>query len=245
MCGRITKYRTKLAENDPAWERINREWDKFKEIFRLDAEAGGAQGYNIGPGTHILSYIYQREEDGELVAATGRWGLEPKWVAEQGTYDVKRGFNNRADAILGTRPGSRPYRFEIAHRRALVIADSFYEWLHPSIGKDPKKRPWVIRRREQQPLLFAALHAEHTWGRSVGIITTDPNDEIAKFHHRMPVILEPQDVQRWLDPSLTKLEDVADLIRTTPSEWFEIYRVPQLPRTGTGGPELLEPLVEA
>lgn len=240
MCGRIGKV-SKATRDYIRSIGEDEYWRRRQEILRLDAEAGGRAGYNVPPGVPDLSYVHAIEE-GELVGKTGRWGLEPVWVKKQGDYPASRGFNVRADKILGTVPGPRPYSYEIKHRRAVVIADFFFEWLHPSKGKDPKKRPWVIRRPEQ-PMLFASLHAEHPWGRSVGIITTDPNDEIATFHHRMPVVLEPEDVDRWLDPEIQDVDGVADLIRTTPAGWYEIYRVERLPAAPEGGPELLQPLV--
>ncbi len=38
---------------------------------------------------------------------------------------------------------------------------------------------------------------------SFTIITTEPNDLIQPIHNRMPVILQPEDEEQWLDVSRT------------------------------------------
>jgi putative SOS response-associated peptidase YedK len=52
------------------------------------------------------------------------------------------------------------------------------------------------------------------WLRTFAILTTKPNELVASLHDRMPVILAPENYDRWLgnDP------DPADLIRPYPAE---------------------------
>ena len=51
-------------------------------------------------------------------------------------------------------------------------------------------------------------------------------------HDRMPVMVQPKDYQRWLDPDN---QDVADVIATPPSEGWIAYPVKRLCDTaGTG-----------
>ena len=38
------------------------------------------------------------------------------------------------------------------------------------------------------------------------IITTQPNALGAPIHNRLPVILLPEDVERWIDPDMTEPE---------------------------------------
>ena len=80
-------------------------------------------------------------------------------------------------------------------------ADGFYEWQKVEGGK----QPMLIRLRSREPFGFAGLW--ETWRGPEGpvetctIVTTEPNAVTAPIHNRMPVILDPADYDRWLDPS--------------------------------------------
>lgn len=141
-----------------------------------------------------------------------RWGLVPSWAK-----DAKFGystFNARAEELL-----SKPaFRDAFKSRRCLVPADAFYEWQRI----DPKtKRPYAIALRSGEPYAFAGLW--ELWKPREGpplesftIITTDPNEVMEPLHDRMPVILEPRDYDRWLDPEDPQRPPV-DLLRPYPA----------------------------
>lgn len=50
------------------------------------------------------------------------------------------------------------------------------------------------------------------------IITTQPNELVAPIHNRMPVILLPEDEDRWLDPDMTAPEEIVSLLRPYPAD---------------------------
>ena len=56
--------------------------------------------------------------------------------------------------------------------------------------------------------------ASSEWIRTFTIPTTKPNDVVATFHDRMPVILQPNDYDRWLGDE----PDPADLIHPYPAD---------------------------
>jgi putative SOS response-associated peptidase YedK len=157
-----------------------------------------------------------------------RWGLVPSWAR-----DAKFGystFNARAEDLL-----SKPaFRDAFKARRCLVPADAFYEWQRI----DPKtKRPYAIALRSGEPYAFAGLW--ESWRPREGprldrgpqrqvfvagvalesftIVTTDPNELMEPLHDRMPVIVEPRDYDRWLDPGDPQRPPV-DLLRPYPAE---------------------------
>lgn len=85
-------------------------------------------------------------------------------------------------------------------RRGVVPADGWYEWT----GAKGRKTPWRIVRKTGAPLFFAAI--TDTWAGPGGIsvaqvatVTTEPNADVRDIHHRMGAILEPRDVELWLD----------------------------------------------
>jgi len=54
------------------------------------------------------------------------------------------------------------------------------------------------------------------------VLATFPNDVSAIVHDRMPVIVQPKDYERWLDP---ENEDIADIISTPSSQGWIAYPV--------------------
>ncbi len=56
------------------------------------------------------------------------------------------------------------------------------------------------------------------------ILTTDPNELMAPVHNRMPVILEPRNYSRWLDPGDPATPPL-DLLRPFPAEKMEAWPV--------------------
>jgi len=54
------------------------------------------------------------------------------------------------------------------------------------------------------------------------ILTSFPNEVSGMVHDRMPVIVQPKDCERWLDP---ENQDVADILAPAPSSGMIAYPV--------------------
>jgi len=79
--------------------------------------------------------------------------------------------------------------------------------------------------------------------QSACIITTSPNGVTAPLHNRMPVILDDELVDHWLDPDLHDLNALQLMLCPCPDEELDAYPVSEaVNRVGTEGPELVEPL---
>ncbi len=59
---------------------------------------------------------------------------------------------------------------------------------------------------------------------TVTIVTTDANDKLRPIHHRMPVILSPEDYAAWLDPA-NDVTKCRELIKPYPVDPMAFYRV--------------------
>jgi len=57
------------------------------------------------------------------------------------------------------------------------------------------------------------------------ILTTGSNEQIGNIHHRMPVVIRPQDFDRWLDCKTQEPRDVADLMQPVEDGFFEAIAV--------------------
>ena len=153
-----------------------------------------AQRYNIAPSQDISAVrLIPHTADREIVLL--RWGLIPFWAK-----DRKIGYkmiNARAESVAD-KPA---FRTAFRHRRCLIPAAGFFEWSH----KAKTKQPYYIRLKDSNILAFAGLW-EHWVGKngeiidSCTIITTDANKTVGNIHDRMPVIIESELYDRWLDP---------------------------------------------
>jgi putative SOS response-associated peptidase YedK len=169
--------------------------------------------------------------------AVARWGLVPFWAK-----DAKFGYstiNARAEEVVA-KPA---YREAFKKRRCLVPADAFYEWQK----LDAKtKRPFAIALRSGEPYAFAGLW--ESWKpkdaeplETFTIVTTDSNEVTERLHDRMPVILEPRDYDRWLEPG-DPTHPPTDLLRPFPAEKMHAWPVSdRIGNVRNDDPNLLTP----
>jgi putative SOS response-associated peptidase YedK len=141
-----------------------------------------------------------------------RWGLVPAWATDASIGH--RLINARAET-LDEKPA---FRTALKARRCLILASGFYEW--PQTGA---KTPYRIRLTSGALLAFAGLW--DTWRAPDGtplytctLITTAANALMAPIHHRMPVILPPEDHAAWLAPTPQPADRLLPLLRQYPAE---------------------------
>lgn len=206
MCGRFTLTSTEALD-----ERFAVMTDMLPEV---------TVSYNTAPGQPILSVIHDGKQRrmGHL-----RWGLIPRWAK-----DDKIGYKliNARSETLSQKPSfKKPLQFQ----RCLIPADGFYEWKQE---KSATKQPYRMTLSNGAYFSFAGLWEKwqppETGQAPVftcTIITTEANNLLSDIHHRMPVILQPEDEQTWLDPSKTDPDDVSHLLKPFPSEKMIAYPV--------------------
>jgi putative SOS response-associated peptidase YedK len=220
MCGRYTNTKPP---------------DAFATLFRAKQDSLSlAPRYNIAPSSDVLACRETPEHGRELVLL--HWGLVPSWAKDpKSSY---RMINARAETVA-EKPA---YRAAFKRRRCLIAADGFYEWKPGT----PKKQPFYIRLKGGEPFAFAGLweHWEQEGKKteSCTIIVTDANKLMAPIHDRMPVILAPQDYDRWLDPALQEPAAILPLLRPYPAGDMEAYPVSTLVNSPKNDrPELIAP----
>jgi len=150
---------------------------------------------NIKP-THAAPVVV--EHDGQRKLQLMQWGLIPSWAK-----DPKIGyktFNARAETVA-EKPA---FRHAFKHKRCLVPAHAFYEWL----AENGRKVPYMFALEDNELFAFAGLY--DVWKTPNGealstytIITTTPNELVGKVHNRMPVILLPDAEAAWLDSQVS------------------------------------------
>ena len=173
--------------------------------------------YNIAPTQPVPVVLL---DQGARRFRLMRWGLLPAWVKDPRTFSLV--INARAETVLD----KSAFRNAIKRRRCLLPADGYYEW-RPSLSR---KRPFFIRPRDGQPVAFAGL--AETWvgpnGEeldTVAIITAPASPDLAELHHRVPVIIAPDDFDRWLDGSICDAREAASLLAAPPEGTFVWHEV--------------------
>jgi putative SOS response-associated peptidase YedK len=111
-------------------------------------------------------------------------------------------------------------------RRYLIPADGFYEWMRTGKGKQPH----CFEVNDGQLFALAGLwdrwkNPNGNWIKTCSILTTIPNAVTSAVHDRMPVILDPDSYDLWLDPGMTKVEAVSDLLRPFDARMMRCYPV--------------------
>ena len=172
--------------------------------------------YNIAPMQNI-AVVVQREKK---QLTTMKWGLIPSWAK-----DTKIGnqlINARAETVA-TKPA---FRSAFKKRRCLILADSFFEWQKSGVIKIPR----LIKLKSEEPFAMAGLY-EH-WKMESGeflescaIVTTKANEFMKPIHNRMPVILKPENEDRWLDPELQDTKEIGELLQPISSKLMQEYEV--------------------
>ena len=102
--------------------------------------------------------------------------------------------NARAESALER----KTFRDSIQHRRCIIPAKGFYEW-------DKSKEKFSYERKDAPVLFMAGCYNRYQGEERFVILTTEANPSVAPVHHRMPLILDPEELENWvLDDKATK-----------------------------------------
>jgi putative SOS response-associated peptidase YedK len=233
-------------------------------IERVAVEEKLAPNYNVAPTDDVYAVVERldkehREAPPQRQLRVVRWGLVPSWAK-----DPKIGsrlINARAET-LAEKPA---FRKAFATRRCLLPADGYYEWYlegasdgassatdSPKKG-GPKKQPFFIHNRGGGIVPMAGLYefwrdpnapeGADPWLWSCTVITTEAVDDLGRIHDRMPMVVEPENWDRWLDPRLDDAEQLKQLLVPAAPGRLEAYAVStQVNDVRNNGPELIEPI---
>ena len=173
--------------------------------------------YNIAPTQPVAAI--RLAENGQREFTFFRWGLVPSWAKD---LNIGSRMINARSETVAEKPS---FRTAFKRRRCLIPADGFYEWQKQGSGK----QPMFIRPVAERPFALAGLW--EVWRDPDGsvlqtctILTTTPNELMAPIHNRMPVIVEPEDFDLWLNPEPNP-EQGLHLLRPYPAEKMTAYPV--------------------
>ncbi|MEM8798309.1 MAG: SOS response-associated peptidase [Pseudomonadota bacterium] len=160
-------------------------------VFNAETTETAPPRYNIGP-TQPIFVIFQ--DFGKRKTCLMRWGFVPAWVKDPKSFSLI--INARSETV-SEKPS---FRTAIRHRRCIIPTNGFYEWQRSG----NRKVPYYIRDPSGGVTGYAGLF--ETWSSADGseidtvcFLTTAANPDIAAIHDRMPVPIDPEDAETWLD----------------------------------------------
>ncbi|HHP7230882.1 MAG TPA: SOS response-associated peptidase [Xenococcaceae cyanobacterium] len=218
MCGRFTLVTT--AQD-------------LAEAFEVEINKSLSPRYNIAPSQSVL--VIRQDEAEKRILDAMQWGLVPIWVKDLNSWKGRASplsstqgrvarriprnlINARGAETVGEKPS---FKGAFKYRPCLIPTSGFYEWT-----KD--KQPYYYQVRERP--LFALAGVWESWSNgsdklvTCTIITTKANEEAAKVHHRMPVIIQPQDYDSWLGG----LDERKQLLDALPEVDLNLYPVSKM-----------------
>ena len=175
--------------------------------------------YNIAP-TQPVPIIRQNPKEPRRELSLVRWGLIPSWAKDMSGAAMM--INARSETAV-TKPA---FRDSLTSRRCLIPADGFYEWQR--WGK--VKQPFCFEVNDGGLFAFAGIWDRWKdpggqWLKSCAILTTTPNAVTSAIHDRMPVILDPDSYDLWLDPGMTNVEAVSQTLKPFDARMMACYPV--------------------
>lgn len=204
--------------------------------------------WNIAPSSDLTTL--ELDGDGRRILTRRRWGLVPHWANDP---SIGSRLGNARSETAWDKPS---FRDAMRRGRCIVPIDGFYEWApatpdgpRTSSGR-PAKRPHLFRSADGSPLLLVAIGTR--WRDSsrpdglrlstVCLLTTDANATMAPIHDRMPVIVDPADVDAWLDAPPGEAREMLDgLLAPAPADRLVEHEVSiAVNDARREGPDLIE-----
>jgi len=200
---------------------LNRQTDDLVALFDINVVGNDlpAPSWNIAPTQPISVVIDSLPRTTEVNdfpepvrrLEAARWGLVPAWAKESAAGAPL--FNARSENIAE----KASFGNAVKMRRAVIPASGYYEW---SVI-DGEKLPHFVSLPGDELLLFAGLYewwrnpaaadeAPDKWLLSATILTRPSASGLAAIHDRMPVFLDGDLVEEWLDPQEEGSQELVD-----------------------------------
>ncbi|RZS94319.1 SOS response-associated peptidase [Cuneatibacter caecimuris] len=85
----------------------------------------------------------------------------------------------------------KTFRDSVMNRRCVIPAAGFYEW-------DRQKEKVTFYREDSPVIYLAGCYSRYEDRECFVILTTEANPSVAEVHGRMPLILDGEEVGRWI-----------------------------------------------
>ncbi|MFT5814576.1 MAG: putative SOS response-associated peptidase YedK [Psychroserpens sp.] len=157
---------------------------------------------NLCPSESVSTIVQSHEQ---LSQVNMQWGIQPSWS--------KRLLINAQSETVATKP---TFAQAFVTHRCLIPCSGWYEWRK----EGSKKQKYYFSHAQQQPLYMAGVsyYGVKTQPQVV-TLTTNPNSMCEQYHHRMPVLILPEDINAWLQPC-SMSSHLSPLMSAIPNEYL-------------------------
>jgi putative SOS response-associated peptidase YedK len=200
--------------------------EAMRGFFRYLEQPNFPPRYNIAP-TQPVPIVYARRELDRSIARhyhLVRWGFVPVFVENPNRFPL---LINARSETLRSKPS---FKNAFKRRRCLFMADAFYEWRREGEPRGGNSRPYLVHRYDGNPMGLAGLW--ETWIGPNGeeqdtacIVTTAANGATAAIHDRLPVLIEPEDFDIWLDPDEARADAAFALLKSPADTILDFYEI--------------------
>lgn len=211
--------------------------------FDIEIEDENIEGlrprWNIRPGQNNPVVVKKAKNEKNQIEMM-LWGLLPHFAHDE--HYKHKPINAKAETVeeLPT------FRHSFHRTRCLIPFTGFYEPDKIHVSKNPFQ--WhYFQMKDHSLCAFTGLY--DVWKNngkeihSYTIITTVPNAIVGEYHDRMPVILEKEDEDLWLNPDIVKADQLHPLLKPFHDDKMEEWEVGAEARNPRNDyPEVIEPL---
>ncbi|WP_240036424.1 SOS response-associated peptidase family protein [Halomonas urmiana] len=109
---------------------------------------------------------------------------------------------------------------------------------------DARKQPHFLCREDREPIWLAGIWSERPDGKPGCATLTEQARGVAKeIHDRMPLVLDADRLEPWLDPHLTDRKTIRHAVHHLPAERITHWTVSsRVNRPGNDDGSLIKPL---
>lgn len=200
--------------------RLSRRKQIIEEYFdAADWQDDWSPRYNIAP-TQPVPVLRQHPREPIRQISSMRWGLISHWSKDASIA------TSTINARSETAAGKPAFSYLLKFRRCLIPADGFYEWKRSGASK----QPYCFEISDGELFAFAGLwdgwqDNSGQWIKTCTILTTMPNAVTATVHDRMPVILDRESYDLWLDPGMQNVAAISELLKPCDARLMRSYPI--------------------
>tara|TARA_B100000945_G_scaffold37687_1_gene25444 strand:+ start:31 stop:651 length:621 start_codon:yes stop_codon:yes gene_type:complete len=158
---------------------------KTNKIVKSAIQIEDTENYNAHPYQKLP--VIKKYTNGNTLENL-KWGMVPSWAKQK---DFKALINARLETI----DEKISFKKLIKLQRCVAVADGFYEWKRV----ENKKTPYYFLREDKKNMYIAGIHENNEFC----LITESASENISTIHHRQPVILNENDINRYLNLELS------------------------------------------
>ena len=183
MCGRYALY--SLPED-------------IKLAFNTENIISYNANYNVAPSQALPIVIKNR-------MGFASWGFKPP----TSPYSQSKGllFNARAETVDQKVSFKESWNKK---RRCLIPCNGFYEWKKSLNNSKPS--PYFIKPEENELFALAGIWTKDAENVCFTILTQEADPSLKEIHHRMPVIIQPQDYSKWFSKDYDNIQALTKAI---------------------------------